>query len=424
MTKIWYPPYVQWEVTNRCNHNCIHCYNYWRTDINGSTDDCKNIDLILNKIIENKPVRVVLTGGEPTLLFEKIRNAIEKLRKNKIEVSINTNAVVITEEMASFFARNNVGCLISFPSSDSLIFEKIVGRDSFNKVVKNMRILQRYNVRFSTNTVVSKLNLYTIYETFKFLNQLGVVSCQMALAGKPINASLEFNKFALERDDWKIISSQAIKYCKEFNKKIDITDCLPRCTYESLEEYTLLKSRTCSAGLTGYAITVTGDVKACPRGEDVYGNILDEPLSSIYDKMESWRNETYIPQECKRCKQKYTCRGGCRMIGYSTTKKYDSFLDIANIENTPILYSEPSKKSYMENDKFCLNKNAIFLNEKSCVRVQVTSKCIFISREFADFLKNHLSFTKKELMNECENCYQIDYALNALIDNYIIIKQK
>ena len=103
MTKIWYPPYVQWEVTNRCNHNCIHCYNYWRTDINGSTDDCKNIDLILNKIIENKPVRVVLTGGEPTLLFEKIRNAIEKLRKNKIEVSINTNAVVITEEMASFF---------------------------------------------------------------------------------------------------------------------------------------------------------------------------------------------------------------------------------------------------------------------------------------------------------------------------------
>ncbi len=423
MSKIFYPPYVQWELTNRCNHNCIHCYNYWRTNTEEQIEDCQKVEEILNKIIENKPVRVVLTGGEPTLIFEKVKYIIQELRKNKIEVSINTNALAITEEMASFLANNDVGCLISFPSSNREIFKKIVNRDSLNQVVESIKLLLKYNIHFSTNTVISKLNLTTVYDTFKFLNELGVPSCQMALAGTPINASHEFNKFALERGDWKVISEQAIRYCKEFNKRVDITDCLPKCTYESLDEYTFLRSRTCNAGLTSYAITITGDIKSCPRGEEVYGNILDEPLSKIYEKMEAWRGETYIPQECKDCNQRLTCRGGCRMIGYSTTKKYDTFLDIANLSNTPIKYSDPIKTTFAENDKFSLNKNAVFLNEKSCVRVQVASKCLFISEEFAEYLKQHSCFTKRELLNECENHKNIDYVLDALISTYIIKKQ-
>ena len=32
MNVLRYPPNVQWEVTAECNHNCIHCYNYWRKD--------------------------------------------------------------------------------------------------------------------------------------------------------------------------------------------------------------------------------------------------------------------------------------------------------------------------------------------------------------------------------------------------------
>ena len=32
MINLKYPPVVHWEVTPECNHNCIHCYNYWRSD--------------------------------------------------------------------------------------------------------------------------------------------------------------------------------------------------------------------------------------------------------------------------------------------------------------------------------------------------------------------------------------------------------
>lgn len=31
MSTLFYPPSIDWELTTACNHNCIHCYNYWRT---------------------------------------------------------------------------------------------------------------------------------------------------------------------------------------------------------------------------------------------------------------------------------------------------------------------------------------------------------------------------------------------------------
>lgn len=32
MINLKYPPVIHREVTPYRNHNCIHCYNYWRTD--------------------------------------------------------------------------------------------------------------------------------------------------------------------------------------------------------------------------------------------------------------------------------------------------------------------------------------------------------------------------------------------------------
>ncbi len=26
------PVTVQLEITSKCNHRCVHCYNYWRAD--------------------------------------------------------------------------------------------------------------------------------------------------------------------------------------------------------------------------------------------------------------------------------------------------------------------------------------------------------------------------------------------------------
>ena len=67
MINLKYPPVLHWEVTPECNHNCIHCYNYWRkdTDKNSNlnfTKNNKNYYLNFAKAIAtNKPTLVVIT---------------------------------------------------------------------------------------------------------------------------------------------------------------------------------------------------------------------------------------------------------------------------------------------------------------------------------------------------------------------------
>ena len=52
------PVNIQLELTSRCNHNCIHCYNYWRQD-SGQVRDSRDLDMDVFTTVE----REVLSNG-------------------------------------------------------------------------------------------------------------------------------------------------------------------------------------------------------------------------------------------------------------------------------------------------------------------------------------------------------------------------
>ena len=82
-----YPPYAFWEITEQCNHNCIHCFNYWRTST--CPAQIESMDYYVNlatSISSQKPLRVIITGGEPLLLFDVLKLVIPIFEKNNINV--------------------------------------------------------------------------------------------------------------------------------------------------------------------------------------------------------------------------------------------------------------------------------------------------------------------------------------------------
>ena len=63
------PLTISWDLTNRCNLNCRHCFN--RSGDNNVYNFSKEMDeqtarQIVNQIIELRPETVCLCGGEPT----------------------------------------------------------------------------------------------------------------------------------------------------------------------------------------------------------------------------------------------------------------------------------------------------------------------------------------------------------------------
>lgn len=89
-------PIVVWNVTNRCNLDCVHCYAKANTRIKElSTEECKKI---INELAELKVPLILFSGGEP-LLREDIFELARYAKDRNIRVVLSTNGTLIDEEM-------------------------------------------------------------------------------------------------------------------------------------------------------------------------------------------------------------------------------------------------------------------------------------------------------------------------------------
>lgn len=92
-------PVIAWNITNKCNYKCKHCYS--------NSDYCNKANILtleeIKKIIDdlkamNVPV-ILLSGGEP-LMREDIFEIIKIIRDKGIRVSLSTNGSLIDEKKA------------------------------------------------------------------------------------------------------------------------------------------------------------------------------------------------------------------------------------------------------------------------------------------------------------------------------------
>jgi len=109
---------VDFEVTPLCNEKCIYCFNNWKDISNMSTDSEQYKDLA-RKIIDTGAKHVLITGGEPLSVFDKIKDAIDIFIDNNIDISINSNGTLLTDEIAHYISERHIPMFISLPCADT-----------------------------------------------------------------------------------------------------------------------------------------------------------------------------------------------------------------------------------------------------------------------------------------------------------------
>lgn len=91
------PHHVAFDVTNRCNLRCLHCYNS-----SGENDVIKtelSDDEMLNfiqSLCDMKLYSLCFCGGEPLLRKEMIYGSLKLLTENNIRTSMVTNGILAT----------------------------------------------------------------------------------------------------------------------------------------------------------------------------------------------------------------------------------------------------------------------------------------------------------------------------------------
>jgi len=391
MANILRPIITQFEITDNCNFFCPHCYHL--DDIIEKRERFKVEEETLLKIAEtiisNEIFNIVLTGGEPLLKKNTLKKLIDLFVKHGRNVSLNTNLSLIDDSFISYLNSVKINSLlISCPSTDPEIYKLFTGGGDYSVFESNLIKLIKNKIPFTINMVVNKSNLNSIKETAIQLSKLGVINFGATPMG--LNAYNPKLDIMLSKKELHQLIYDLIWVQENLNMTIDIIEALPKCSFpqDVLNKNYKFLNRKCQAGKTVVTISCKGEVRPCAHNPNSYGNILDTPLLTIYENMRDWRDFTFIPEKCTKCKYLMSCFGGCRINAYVTTKDWNGE-DFWSSE--PLLVTNKKEKKVIGND---LNEETVFKINKRLIYRREDEHYLIGNRNI-----NNLMVVNNELFN-------------------------
>jgi len=399
---------------------------------------------LARQIVQQKPAFCVITGGEPLLIFSELVNPIRLLKENGIYVSINTNATLVTDEIADFLRANNVGVLISLPCSDPEICDRITGIDgSFYRIEKGIQCLIKKNVRVTVNMVVMQSNKAKVISTAEYVySRLKVTTFYASRVGKPTNSSCEFDRELLSQNDVAKMQWDLLYIRSHLQIRIGTAGPFPSCSFDNdilYQEFACEKK--CTAGKLSYAVDFMGNVKACPRDDQTFGNILTDEFSAIWDRMLQWRDNSLLPEACQECSVKSYCSGGCRLDSYPITgcrNTHDLLFDSTKL---PVVFRKLNPQQLMDriavdsdyqalSPKFTkikraetlfVSQNISYVQEEFGWRASVGSRFMYITNELKTYLENRHCVIQRELAADFDVSDEVaSNLIGMLMDNNLL----
>jgi radical SAM protein with 4Fe4S-binding SPASM domain len=308
-----------WNVTSKCNLNCNFCL--WGATLNNSAELNYTQKLkILNQIIENKILKVYLTGGEP-FCEPHIFDYINLLKKNNIFIEITTNATLINENKIRKLKEYNVDDIqVSINASYRELNDKIMGK-SFNKILENIKLILKYEIDIHTKITVIRKNINNIPDLIDLLYKIGIRRFVIA----------EFTRMGYGLQFEKDLVSD-IKSLQNLQLQIDrlserFSDAHIRFSSKTLEDIKNGHVARCTMGdekAHSALLYWDGNLYPCTPSTifDIKNNVIEIGLKNAWQNLTSFQK--YIDPEklqgpCSKCELKFYCKGGCRAFAKMVT---------------------------------------------------------------------------------------------------------
>ena len=362
------------KVSGRCNLNCSYCYMYnhidqtWREQPKMMSKGV--IDSLALRIAEHgfrykiDLIKVSFHGGEPLLMgrtqMQYLVDALnDKLKPYGIglEITLQTNGVLLSTEWADFFLHNNISIGLSLDGPIEVQDKRRIdhaGNGSYMQVLENIiRIKKSFPTKKIFKKVLAVIDVDSQpKEIFHHLVSLGFTDIDFLLPegnyeifpdGKKTVDSIEYGLWLKSAfDEWFTLNNPKIQIrtmkiilARLLGKNISLDsiggepvnivtietngDLEPLCVFKSVQ----------------HGITKTG--------VNVLSHKIDDLLKSRMIKLQL-QDTRHLPKACRKCKYMKVCGGGYLPHRYSSRKQFDNpsvycrdlFSLIEHIENKAI----------------------------------------------------------------------------------------
>jgi len=324
--KKYVPRIALYELTLRCNMNCIHCGSSAGKNRSNelSTDEWNNVT---KQLAELGCKEITLLGGEPFL--RKDWYEISKEIKNQgVELSFISNGLLINKKTIEKLRKlKPKSVAISLDGANKDTHDKIRQvKGSYEKCMDVISNLKSAGINTTVITSINKINFKELPKIRELLLNRGIVwQLQIAIPFGRFKKDLLVSKEQFYAAAI-FISSSRTKYSQ---KELPIigSHCFGYFS-KKLRNSMVFPWNGCQAGISTIGIQSNGGIKGCLSlpPEFVEGNIREAPLKKIWQK-EGFFSYTRdfqvkdLKNDCINCKYGKKCRGGCTGVSIGITGK-------------------------------------------------------------------------------------------------------
>lgn len=300
---------VFFEITKKCNLNCIHCYN---PQTKTKELQKENIFDLISEIKKLGALKIRITGGEP-FIKNDLFDILKEIYSSMIDFSIFTNGILMEKEhIKELSLLNPEFVAVSIDSVNPEEYKKIRKTDN-KKVLNNLEEMLKQGIRTRANIVLFK-DINDSYDSIKntliYLKYLGMDKNDISFDEiVPEGRGIQIPAYNL-RDKMEAMKKISRLYEKVFDGELFIK--IPESQKRKINSY-------CGLGESFFYLGSDGSVSLCPMlnfGKYILGNVKQKSLTSIWENsllLNYFRKKEYLSSsECKDCKALDACAGGCK----------------------------------------------------------------------------------------------------------------
>lgn len=316
------PIQICWEITYRCNFNCIYCLN--NSGSNTANPELEGGDVlnIAEKIAACKPLDVIISGGEP-LLKPEIYEALKILKNNNTNITLLTNGTLLNQERIAKIQRLVDLVQISLDTLDESLQNKLLNSpNGYKLILEGIKNAQAAKIPIAIGVVATKLNFNHLPALLDFCVKNNIKHMSLAAVMPQGRAKANLKELEITAED----RISLIKAVMPFAEKIKISGHEPALAFliGKKEQY------LCDGGKSSCAITADGYVMPCAYIREKIASLKDRELYDIWKQdMPAIKEKlSCIPKTgvCSSCEKLDKCAGGCK----GTTYSYFGRVDVSN----------------------------------------------------------------------------------------------
>ncbi|UXE58631.1 MAG: anaerobic sulfatase maturase [Woronichinia naegeliana WA131] len=332
-----------------CNLDCSYCFFLDKEELYPNSNFRMSDEILetyIRQLIESHKtpeVTVAWQGGEPTLMgldfFKKAIAYQEKYRRPGMtfENTLQTNGTLLNDEWCEFFKANNylIGLSLDGPRElhDANRVDK-VGRPTFDRVMKGLRLLQKHGVEYNILTTVNRVNSQYPLEVYRFLrDEVKTSWIQFIPVVERIN---EDGKTLYQKGTQVSENSVLPEQFGTFLTTIfdewvrrDVGKIFVQTFEAAVRSWLGLPTGMCFFSPTcgsGVALEHNGDLYSCDHFVEpdyLLGNIQETSMAELVGSSRQFQfgqdKLTTLPRYCQQCEVRFACHGECPKHRFTDT---------------------------------------------------------------------------------------------------------